>query len=248
MAQRQARSRVVRRERRRRERERLRRRQIVDDMNEFLQSNTDVESFEEWEDALENPFDVETSERVFTNESEAVEDMQRTFNVDEEERRRRYEEADRKRQSTFNERYGTSQGQYQNIRDIFGTDVYAKLHEVFKLDSHQMMEIILGLPSDISSKDIEFALEQLWKDLGATGSGARLLDEDAIIEAMEMGFSYEEAIFLTQPDREYAPISEHNVGVAIDDYIRSHLAQQEMERRTRENIRHRYAESVRGRI
>lgn len=248
MARRQSRSRVVRRERRRRERERLRRRQIVDDMNEFLQSNTDVESFEEWEEALENPFDVESSERVFADESEAVEDMQRTFNVDEEERRRRYEEADRKRQETFRENYKTTSSQYSNIRDIFGTDVYAKLHEAFKLDSNQMMEIIMGLPSDVSSKDIEFAMEQLWKDLGATGNGARLLDDDAIIQAMEMGFSYEEAIFLTQPDREYAPISEHNIAVAIDDYIRSHLAQQEMERRTRENIRRRYAESVRGRI
>lgn len=248
MAHRQARSRVVRRERRIRERERLRRRQIVDDMNEFLQSSTDIESFEEWEEALENPFDVENSERVFTDESEAVEDMQRTFNVDEEERRRRYEEADRKRQATFNERYNTSQSQYQNIRDIFGTDVYAKLHETFKLDSNQMMEIILGLPSDVSSKDIEFALEQLWKDLGVTGNGARILNEDAIIAAIEMGFSYEEAIFLTQSDREYVPISEHNIGIAVDDYIRSHLAQQEMERRTRESIRNRYAESVRGRI
>lgn len=248
MARRQARSRVKKRERRRRERERLRRRQIVDDMNEFLRSQTDIESFEEWEEALENPFNVESNERVFETEAEALEDMQSHFNEDEEERRRRYEEADKKREKTFHERYKTSQKQYQNIRDIFGIEAYQRLHEAFQLDSYQMLDIILGLPSNVSAEDIEYALNQLWDDLGATGNGARLLDEDAIIEAMDMGFSYEEAIYLTQVDRQYVPINQSNIGMAVDDYVRSQAVILEMERLARENIRNRYAESVRGRV
>lgn len=248
MARRQSRSRVVIRERRRRERERMRRRQIIDDMNEFLQSESDVESFEDWEQSLENPFDVETTQRVFETEDEAIADMQSEFNYDEEERRRRYEEADRKRQQTFHEKYNTSSQEYQTIRDIFGTEAYQRLHEAFQLDSHQMMETILGLPSRMSAKDIEIALNQLWDDLGASGNGARLLNEDAIIEAMELGFSYEEAVYLTQGDREYVPITQSNIGIAVDDYIRSRSAILEMERRARENIRRRYSESVRGRV
>lgn len=248
MARRQTRSRVVRRERRRRERERLRQRQMVRDMNAFLESESDIESFQDFEDALENPFDVETPQRAFETLEDTVQDMQETFNDTEEKRKRRYKDAEEKRKKTYREKHGVNEQNYNRITDMFGTDVWQRLHEIYQYDSTQFMDLIISLPENVTSVEIEYAMEQLWTDLVATGGGSRVLDEDAIIEAMELGFSYEEAIFLTQNEREYVPTSQQNIGTAVEDYVRSHIVIQEMERRARENIRNRYAESVRGRI
>lgn len=233
----QSRSRVVKRERNRRERarrereilerEEREREQIVNDMNTFLES--EYESFQEWQVAHDTPFDNESNDYIG------------------------YDDTDTKRGNTFRQKYGTTNSQYERMRDVFNSDTYQTLKELYKFDSHQLMDTIMHIPSDVSTEDIEYALIQLLNDIYKTNGGARFYNSDDIYAAMEMGFTYEEALYLTQTDRSYHTVSDigtsaFSVGNAADQYIRTLVANQEMERRARENLRARYEESVRDRV
>lgn len=229
------------RERERREREERERRQaLVDDMNSFLESDLDFfDSFEDFEDALNNPFDdfdVETPPRDFDNADKATEDM-----------KRRYMTSDEKRRNKFKEKYGTTDSQYDALIRILGSDTYRLLKEIYEYDSHQFRETVMSFSDDLTAEDIENALNELLNDLRRTG-GAKILNEDAIVEAMEMGFSYDEAVLLTQQDREWTTASKFNIDALVSDYIRSLMVQKEAERVARENIRRGYAERHKGKL
>lgn len=205
-------------------------------MQEFLEDDSSIS--DAFEDAFDNPFDdIQSVEDI-------VKDMQETYNTDEARKR----EAERKRKATFREKYGVGSKSYDKITDLFGSDIWQRLHEIYQYDSSDFLDLILELPSNLTSADIEIAMQMLWKDLASYGGSASLLDEDSIIEALELGFSLEEAIYLTQSERQFVPIDRQNIGAAVSDYIKSMMIQQEMERQARETLRNRYADSVRGRV
>lgn len=232
------------RQRNYRERERRRRQALERIRDEYLESENNFESLQDFEEATNTPFDdfdVETDE--------VIHDMQDEFNGqdngnNQSDWRRR---ADERRRRTFNENWHTTDLQYDTISHFLGSDLYQKLKELYNYDSHQFRETIMGFDADVSDEDIEIALVQLIHDLD-THNGVSLLNQEAITEAMNMGFTYEEAVELTQQDREMMNASDEIIDQAVRDYVRSQSIQRRSAQQARENIRNRYAESVRGRV
>lgn len=232
------------RQRNLRERERRRRQVLESIRNEYIESENNFESLQDFEEAINTPFDdfdVETDD--------VVRNMQDEFNgQDTEDNNSDWRQrAERNRRRTFNENWGTTDSQYDTISHFLGSEIYQKLKEIYEYDSHQFRQTLMGFGSDVSDEDIEVALTQLLLDLEING-GVRLLNEDAIIEAMEMGFTYEEAVELTQQDREMTQASSYNIDQAVRDYVRSQSIQRNSEQRARQNIRNRYEERTRGRV
>ena len=172
--QRRLESRANRQERRKRERQ----------MEQTLELDAFSGSSDIFQNALDyNPFDTPS---ISDNESQALRDMQLDYSLT----------SEQKRQKTFNERYGANNNQYDIITSILGSDIYQLLKESQYLDSAQFIDEILSFDYEISPQIVERALLDLITDINQIESG----NLRTIKEAMDLGFSLEDAIYLTQED------------------------------------------------
>lgn len=130
------------------------------------------------------PFDeVSTSKQ----ESEIVQDMML-----------RYLSSDEKRYRTMLEnKFVSSLNEYNKIMAIYQSPIYQMLKETGYSDSHQIRDLVQSFGSNISSTDLEYALISLMDELKLQ----QTYNIQQIKDAMDLGFSFEDAIFLTESDR-----------------------------------------------
>ena len=172
--QRRLESRANRQERRKRERQ----------IEQTMEADAFSGSSDIFQDVLDyNPFDTHS---ISDNESQALRDMQLDYTLTSEQKRRK----------TLNERYGADNNQYDIITSILGSDIYQLLKESQYLDSAQFIDEILSFDYGISPQIVERALLDLITDINQIESG----NVRTIKEAMDLGFSLEDAIYLTQED------------------------------------------------
>lgn len=236
-----ARSRVKKKARKTKERERRarveaeRKQKLIDEMNSFLNLDNDFESFEDFQDAADNPFDAETNGRQFSNAEEATEDM-----------KRKYKTSDERRRDTFNSNHRTTETQRQKIVPILGSDIYHLFKERYQYDSDQFIDLIKSFDADISTSDIEIALTLLWNDIA--GDKVWTFDARAIEEALNLGFTLDEAMELTFMDRQHTTVSKYNVNAIISDYLEAVVKDMIGTVKERERARRQYVEHVKGRV
>lgn len=105
---------------------------------------------------------------------------------------------DEKRFNTFIKKgYADSLYQYNKLMGIYQSDVYVKLKELGYSDSHQIMDLIQSFDDDISAEDLENALLSLTDELKLQ----QMYNTQQIREAMDLGFTFDEAVYLTENDR-----------------------------------------------
>lgn len=136
-----------------------------------------------FETTNESPFD---SEEVST--SKVVENMQIRYNLT----------SDEKRFRTMSERgFINSQEEYDKLIAIYQSDVYHMLQEQGYSDSHQIRDLIQSYDSLITARDIENALLGLIDELKLE----QTYNTKVIRDAMDLGFTFDEAVYLTEQDR-----------------------------------------------
>ena len=169
----------IRQERRanRKERERRERQlqSIIDNDAAPTNNNTDI-----FQDVLNyNPFDEPEI-------NEVIQEMQLDYNMT----------SEQKRQRTFNERFGASENDYDIITNVLGSEIYQLLKESGYLDSAQIIDEITSFDFGLSPQLVERALLDLISDINSVEtSNIRLIKQ-----AMDLGFSLEDAIYLTEND------------------------------------------------
>lgn len=208
-----------------------RRQRLIDDMNTFLNMESDFESFEDFEDAQDNPFDAETKRKQFNTQQEAVEDMQT-----------RYKDWKERSRDTFNRRKHTTNEQREKIVQVLGSDIYQLFKERFNYDSDQFIDLVKGFDLDVDEIDIEASLNQLWNDIA--DNKAWTFNTRAIEEALNLGFSLDEAIELTYMDRIHTKVFDKNVNAIISDYLTAVAKDLLNISKEQENVRRRYQEKM----
>lgn len=137
-----------------------------------------------FESVTETPFDVSTSKQ----ESDIVREMQIQYNVT----------SDEKRYRTMYERgFISSQDEYNKIMSIYQSPIYQMLKEQGYSDSHQIRDLIQSFGSLITASDIEKALLSVIETLKLQ----QTYNIQQIREAMDLGFTFDEAVYLTESDR-----------------------------------------------
>lgn len=157
--------------------------------------NNKQEQTQSMGDVLKDAFgfeDVELKDtpfgKSFDTETQAVNDMQLRYNYD----------SDEKRFMTMQQKgYIQSLYEYNKLMSIYQSDVYVKLKELGYSDSHQIMDLIQSFDNNISATDIENALLSLIDELKLQQN----YNTAQIREAMELGFSFDDAVYLTESDR-----------------------------------------------
>lgn len=219
---------------RRRERDIQRRQAILESMNAFLESDIQG-AFEDLQPTDENPFDDRPTLN-FNTRDEAVRHMQATFKT-----------SDERRMHTFATRTGTKvdADHYLPVVNTLGSDVFKKLQERYQLDSEQFIDMVVLLPSNISDRDLEIALIQL--EQAESENSIDYLNMDAILEAMELGFTLNEAIELTEMDNTRA-INTYNAIEILGDIARIAMDESVDTETSQMEIQARYEDMVRDRI
>lgn len=141
-------------------------------------------SFSDFETVTETPFD--TNFDVENVIPKTVEDMKVRFNLT----------SDDKRRATFGEKHGIFGDDYDVITSILGSDLYRQLRDLGYIDSNQIIDLQQEFRGDITSQDIELALLKLIKNV----NNEYTRNVQKIQEAMDMGFSFDEATYLLEND------------------------------------------------
>lgn len=138
----------------------------------------------DFETVTETPFD--TNFDVENVIPKTVEDMKVRFNLT----------SDDKRRATFVEKHGIFGDDYDVITSILGSDLYRQLRDLGYIDSNQIIDLQQEFRGDITSQDIELALLKLIKNV----NNEYTRNVQKIQEAMDMGFSFDEATYLLEND------------------------------------------------
>lgn len=121
-------------------------------------------------------------------EQEVLRDMDIHYNWD----------SDTKRFNTMMDRkFIKSLNEYNKIMSIYQSDIYVKLKELGYSDSYQIRDLVQSFDSNISAKDLEYALLSLIDTLKLQ----QTYNTEQIREAMDLGFSFKDAVYLTESDR-----------------------------------------------
>lgn len=141
----------------------------------------------EFETVNETPFntiDVSTSK----SEQKVVQDMMLRYNLT----------SDEKKYNTMLERgFVNSLNEYSKILAIYQSPVYQMLKENGYSDSYQIRDLVQSFGNNISSTDLEYALLGLIESLKLQQD----YNTKLIRDAMELGFSFDDAVYLTQDDK-----------------------------------------------
>lgn len=134
-----------------------------------------------FEKAESTPFDKNSSV------DKVVEDMQIRYNLT----------TDEKRFNTMMKKgFIDSLYEYNKIMAIYQSDVYVMLKELGYSDSYQIRDLVQSFDNNINSTDLEYALLSLIDTLKLQ----QTYNTAQIREAMDLGFSFDDAVYLTQDD------------------------------------------------
>lgn len=191
-----------------------------------------------WQDA--DDFDVETTDTwvdpesgviissdMSSEEQDVLREMGLSYN----------RSSDEKRFGTLSEKYGTEDRQlswndYDLITTILGSDLYLMLREANYLDSAQIIDEILSFNENVTPEDVERALLSMVSDIN------RIEDANVqtLLDAMDLGFSLEEAIELTDVDIIQNLIPEMGIS-DLRDRILQEVEQTELRRQLEQHLR-----------
>lgn len=109
-----------------------------------------------------------------------------------------------KRRNTFQEKYGIFGKDYDILTSILGSDLFRELVESKHLDSTQIMDLVSDYSGSVTAEQIEKSLLNLISGINKEYSNT----VNVIRDAMDMGFTFDEAVYLTEQDRteNYAPV------------------------------------------
>lgn len=112
--------------------------------------------------------------------------------------------SDEKRRNTFQEKYGIFGNDYDILTSILGSDLFHELVESKHLDSTQIMDLVSDYSGSVTAEQIEKSLLNLISGINKEYYNT----VNVIREAMDMGFTFNEAVYLTEQDRteDYAPV------------------------------------------
>lgn len=112
--------------------------------------------------------------------------------------------SDDKRRNTFQEKYGIFGNDYDILTSILGSDLFRELSESKHLDSTQIMDLVSDYSGNVTAEQIEKSLLNLISGINKEYSNT----VNVIRDAMNMGFSFDESVYLTEQDMtdEYAPV------------------------------------------
>lgn len=230
----------LRRERRQQARnnwkERHRREEVV---NAFVESESDGDIYG-WQEA--EGFGVETERPYIDSESgvlitphmpqdvqDTVIDMGLNFNRTPDEKRfsslsKRYNDEDNNQFLTWKD--------YDLITNILGNKLYLMLKEAQYLDSDQIIDEIMSFDYNATPEDIERALLSMVTDI----NNIETKNVQTLIDAMDLGFSLEEALELTDMDmEENLPL---NMGMAeLSRRLTSEVAKSRKQKELEEDLR-----------
>lgn len=104
---------------------------------------------------------------------------------------------DIKRQQTFKRRFGiSSQSQYDALTTVLGSVMFQSLAEKTQLDSNQVIEAFKSFGNEVSAEQFEQA--EATFETALSGREISFVDETAYNEALEAGFTEEEALEYAQ--------------------------------------------------
>lgn len=200
---------------------------------------TDIILSENFESLSENeitPFDAGYDDLVKQENTKHLEvqkvvaEMQDRFNKEPEVE----SVSDKKRRATFAEEYGIIGDEYGNLVKTLGGNLFHMLKESTHLDSSQIMDVVHDYNGYANAKDIEHALLTLIAKINSEYA----YSVEIIQDAMQLGFSLDDALYLTKSDvpRDFEPIK----GVsALRDIIESEVGIKE-KKQLKEKIWKRY--------
>lgn len=185
--------------------------------------NAQTEKLNSEQFGFENVDIEETPFGSFDTETDIVNDMKFRYNFD----------SDEKRFMTMQQKgYIQSLYEYNKLMGIYQSDVYVKLKELGYSDSHQIMDLIQSFDNNISATDIENALLSLIDELKLQQN----YNTAQIREAMELGFSFDDAVYLTENDR-VEEIKPEDSLIAIRDRLSALLETREIRKQLADELR-----------
>ena len=209
-------------------------------MNDFIEdenSNGDIYGYEDildWEPA--DDFDVETGSPYVDPESgvlidpslpQDVQDALRSMGLD------YNRSSDEKRLASLQDKYGDmSLDEYNVITSILGSDLYLMLKEAQYLDSAQIIDEILSFNMNVTPEEVERALLSMVSDI----NNIETQNIQIVLDAMDLGFSLEEAIELTDVDVIQNLLPEEGIS-ELRDRIMHEIEQTEIRRQLEQELR-----------
>lgn len=207
-------------------------------MQEFIEDDSSKGDIYGWQDAQD--FDTETSDSWVDSDSGVI----LSSSMSEEEQNALREmgldynrSSDEKRFGTLSEKYGSDENpftwdNYDLITSILGSDLYLVLREANYLDSAQIIDEILSFNENVKPEDVERALLSMISDINRIEES----NVNTLLEAMDLGFSLDEAIELTEIDIIENLIPEQGIS-DLRDRIMYEVERTELRRQLEQRLR-----------
>lgn len=203
-------------------------------MNDFIENEDSTGDIYGWQDAddfgveTENPYiDAESGVLINPSMPQDVQDALRSMGLD-------YNRtSDEKRMASLQERYGDmTSNDYDIITSILGSDLYQMLKEAQYLDSDQIIDEILSFNMNITPEEVERALLSMVTDI----NNIETQNIQTILDAMDLGFTLEESIELTDIDVIQNILPDEGIS-ELRDRIMHEVEQTAMRRQLEEELR-----------
>lgn len=203
-------------------------------MNDFIENDETSGDIYGWQDAegfgveSESPYiDPESGVRIDPNMSQDMQEVLRAMGLD-------YNRtSDEKRMATLQQRYGDmTEDEYDIITSILGSDLYHVLKEAQYLDSEQIIDEILSFNMNVTPEEVERALLSMVSDI----NNVETQNVQTILDAMDLGFTLEEAVELTEMDMLENILPEEGIS-DLRDRIMHEIEQTEIRRQLELELR-----------
>lgn len=206
-------------------------------MNTFVNDDSATGDIYEWQDAegfgvetdtvrnsyIDTDTGVEISSGMNRETVDVLKDMGFNYNLS------GYE----KRLLKFSKKYENStKNDYDSITNILGNDLYLMLKETGYLDSDQVIDEILTRNLNPSAKEIERALLSMLADINDIETS----NVNTVMEAMDLGFTLDEALELTEIDMRRNILPQEGIQ-ELSDRIMYEIGQTKMQKQLEQELR-----------
>lgn len=175
---------------------------------------------------------VYISPNMTNEEIEVLKDMGLSYNTT----------SDEKRLNTFQKKYkDMTMADHDKITSILGNDLYFMLKETGYFDSDQLIDEILNFEFNVTEEEIERALLSMLADI----NNIETSNVNTILEAMDLGFTLEEAIELTDIDMQKNILPQEGIQ-ELSDRLYYEVGQTKLQKQLEEEL-HQKGEQFRRR-
>lgn len=206
-------------------------------MNTFVNDDNVTGDIYEWQDAegfgietdavrngyIDTDTGVEISSGMNRETVDVLKDMGFNYNLS------GYE----KRLLNFSKKYENStKNDFDSITNILGNDLYLMLKETGYLDSDQVIDEILTRNLNPSAEEIERALLSMLADINDIETS----NVNTVMEAMDLGFTLDEALELTEIDMRRNILPQEGIQ-ELSDRIMYEIGQTKMQKQLEQELR-----------